>query len=123
MGAETCREQKIHIPPLSGAMRITDASGIKLHIIETAAFYIQSPQALGNRKRRVRATVLEGNQVDCEILISLELLIEWDLVHPTFPNESLTSYFTRQLNKSNKKKPVSSLFRMHSHIGKGGFGT
>ena len=104
VGAEICREQKIHIQPLAGGMTITDASGNKLNIIGTAVFYIQSNQVLGNRKRRIKAAVLEGNEVDREILISLELLIEWDLVHPNFPNETLTYYFKRKLNKPKIKQ-------------------
>ena len=38
VGAEICREQKIHIQPLAGGMTITDASGNKLNIIGTAVF-------------------------------------------------------------------------------------
>ena len=48
--------------------------------------------------------------MDREILISLELLISLDLVHPTFPNETVTNYFMRTLNKKNKTKQNSSLY-------------
>ena len=52
----------------------------------------------------VKAAVLEGNEVDREILISLELLQSWDLVTSTFPHETISNYFIRK-NKENKTNP------------------
>ena len=75
IGTEICREQKISIQPLAGGMVIADASGNKLNIIGTSVFLHPISTGSGNRKRRVKAAVLEGNLVDREVLISLELLI------------------------------------------------
>ena len=106
VGAIVCKEQNIHIKPLDRTLVIRDASGNALNIIGTAVFYIASHQVLGNRRRRVQAAVLEGNDSDREILISLDLLIQWDLVHPNFPNETLSQYFLKMnKNKNTTKKP------------------
>ena len=111
MGAVVCKEQNIHIQPLSRNLTIRDASGNSLNIIGTAVFYIASHQVLGNRRRRVKAAVLEGNEADREILISLDLLIEWDLVHPNFPQETLSEYFSKKMNKNKlKQKSYSNLY-------------
>ena len=85
-------------------MTITDASGNQLNIVGTANFYIKS-QVFGGRMKRVKAAVLEGNEIDREILISLELLMSWDLVTPTFPHETITNYLIRK-NKENNKTQV-----------------
>ena len=95
VGAVICKEQRIPIRPLSNSMTITDASGNQLNIVGTASFYIKS-QVLGGRMKRVKAAVLEGNEIDREILISLELLVSWDLVTPTFPHETITNFFIRK---------------------------
>ena len=49
-----------------------------------------------------QGAVLEGNEIDREILISLELLVSWDLVTPTFPQETVTNYFIRKNKEKNK---------------------
>ena len=46
VGAEICRELGITIRPLTSGLHIKDASGNRLNIIGTAAFYISSPQVL-----------------------------------------------------------------------------
>lgn len=108
VGAQICRDNKIPIIPLTG-LKITDASGNYLNICGTAEFYVKS-QVLGARKRRVRAAVLEGNTSEREILISMELLQKWDIIHPTFPMETVTQYFN-SINKHKKKKIYSSAYR------------
>ena len=50
--------------------------------------------------------MLEGNEIDREVLISLELLVDWDLVIPTFPHETVSSYFNRKINKEIVRNPV-----------------
>ena len=102
VGSLICKEQRIPIRPLSSSMVITDASGNRLNIVCTVTFYIRSSQVLGSRMRRVKAAVLEGNEIDREILISLELLVSWDLVTPTFPQETVTNYFIRKNKEKNK---------------------
>ena len=99
VGADICRDNCIKITPLEG-MKITDAAGNYLNISGTAEFFVKS-QVLGARRKRVRAAVLEGNNSEREILISLELLQKWDLVHPSFPMETVSSYIL-SMNKSKK---------------------
>ena len=62
IGAVICREQKIPIRPLSNNMTITDASGRALNIVGTSTFYVKS-QVFGGRMKRVKAAVLEGNEI------------------------------------------------------------
>lgn len=103
VGAALCRENKLPIFPVSG-IKITDASGNYLNIIGSTEFYISSPQVLGNKKRRVKAAVLEGNNSDREILISLDLLVKWDLIIPNFPNQTVTNFMK---NKDSVKTKYS----------------
>ena len=44
--------------------------------------------------------------MDREILISIKMLRKWDLVHPTFPHETVKSYVKRQM----KIRKVASIF-------------
>ena len=52
---------------------------------------------MGSRTELIEAAVLEGNNVDRELLISLSLLIEWDLLPSGFPNVTIRDYFTELL--------------------------
>ena len=40
----------------------------------------------------MEAAVLSGNETDSELLISLDLLIKWNLVPEGFPNITLNEY-------------------------------
>ena len=102
IGAAICKEQKIPIKPLNNNMTITDASGRALNIVGTSTFFVKS-QVFGGKMKMVKAAVLEGNDVDREILISLELLQSWDLVTSTFPHETISDYIIRKNKESNHK--------------------
>ena len=108
IGAKICKDNGITVYPLAG-MKITDASGNLLKIVGTCEFYILS-QVLATKKRRVKAAVLEGNDLEREILISMDLLKKWDMIHPTFPAKNINDYIN-SLNKPTKKKHYSSAYR------------
>ena len=43
----------------------------------------------------MEGAVLRGNSADREILISLQLLKSWNIIHPTFPHEDVYSFYSR----------------------------
>ena len=63
--------------------------------------------------KRVKAAILEGNEIDREILISLELLQSWDLVTSTFPHETISDYIIRK----NKENNQTHVFQSSAHNG------
>ena len=75
-------------------MTIVDASGRSLDITGTVKVYV-SYQALDGRRKLVEAAVLRGNRTDREILISLQLLKTWNLIHETFPHEDIYTFYNR----------------------------
>ena len=66
---------------------------------------------MGDQIYPVEAAVLSGNQTDSELLISLDLLIEWNLVPKNFPNITLDEHFKQLINKDKK---YSSLYTKQS---------
>ena len=58
----------------------------------------------------VEAAVLSGNETDSEVLISLDLLIEWNLVPKNFPNVTLDEHFKQLLTNKHFSKEYSSLY-------------
>ena len=103
------KDLKMVPKPFKEKMTITDASGNSLDIIGTITVFL-SAQVLGERRRMVQAAVLRGNMVDREVLLSLQLLKKWDLVHDSFPNQTVSSYFY-----SNKHiKQYSARYSNHS---------
>ena len=95
---EIVKDLNLQVKPLSRNMTIVDASGRSLDITGTVKLYVSS-QALGGRRKLVEGAVLRGNLADREILISLQLLKTWNLIHDTFPHEDVYSFLTRT-NKS-----------------------
>ena len=53
-------------------------------------------EVLGGRKM-VEAAVIKGEGIK-ETPISLELLKKWDLIHSTFPHQTIADYVDRKLN-------------------------
>ena len=83
------------ISKLNLKINIIEASGNSLNLLGSSKLFIQIPQVLGSRIELVEAAVLSGNETDSELLISLDLLIAWDLVPEGFPNITLNEYFTQ----------------------------
>ena len=97
---------KMGIPsrPFKQKMNIVDASGNSLNLLGSSTFFITIPQVLGEKVERVEAAVLADNDVDAELLVSLSLLIEWDLVPPQFPRQTVSAYFKQILTKNENIK-------------------
>ena len=91
-------------------MIITDASGNSLNIIGTSKFYIENLKVLGDKRRLIEAAVLEDNQNDREILVSLKVLKTWGLIYDTFPQESVLDFMNRKMNKRNNNTAYSVLY-------------
>ena len=74
----------IKVRPFKNPINIVEASGNSLDLEGSAKFYIKVPQVLGEDQfYPMEAAVLSGNQTDNELLICLDILIEWNLVHRT----------------------------------------
>ena len=58
----------------------------------------------------MEAAVLSGNEMDSELLISLDLLIKWNLVPEGFPNITLNEYFNQLMTNKHFSKQYSSLY-------------
>ena len=64
---------------------------------------------MGSRVEAVEAAVLSNNDVDTELLLSLGILLKWDLLPPLFPNQTVTDHVNTILakikyNKNNTAK-------------------
>ena len=87
----------MEIKPLERELKITEASRKSLEILGTPKMYLEA-EVLGGRKM-IEAEVLEG-EGSKKILISIDLLKKWDLVHTSFPNEAVSDYLMRMTNKT-----------------------
>ena len=82
-----------------------------MELIGTARIYINN-DVLGGRKY-VEAAVTRSKKK--ETLISLSLLKKWDLVHDSFPNQTISDYiYSKQRNRS--LKAYSTLYNFNAGI-------
>ena len=89
--------------PFKNPINIVEACGNSLDLEGSAKFYIKVPQVLGpDQFYPMEAAVLSGNQTDNELLICLDLLIEWNLVPRNFPNVTLDQHFRQLMNKDKR---------------------
>ena len=88
------------IKRLDKPRNVHEASGAKLDIIGSCDMYIKL-KVLGKTKH-LRCLILRGRNVDREVLISCKMLKHWDLIHPTFPHETVGSYVRRVNLQSNR---------------------
>ena len=112
----------IKIRPFHSNFNIVDASGNNLQLRGTAVLYINT-QVLGKRVETVEAAVLFNNDVDTELLLSLGILLKWDLLPPLFPNQTVTDHVNSILakmkyNKNNTAK-YSSLYSQNETVDEG----
>ena len=98
------------VKPLTGKLEIIDASGKAMDILRTIRMYINN-KILGGRKL-IEAAVIESDKK--ETLISLDLLKKWDLVHDSFPFQTVSDYINSKKNKC--MKAYSTLYDFHSNI-------
>ena len=100
----------IPIRPFRNKLNIVDASGNSLRLLGSATFFITIPQVLGEKVERVEAAVLADNDVDSELLVSLSLLLAWDLVPPLFPRQTVSAYFRELLTKNKNIQKCTKVF-------------
>ena len=102
---------KMNITPLERELEIVEASGKNLKILGTVQTYLEC-EVLGGRKM-MEAAVIEGEGAS-EVLVSLGLMKKWDLIHDSFPGETVSDFVTRVTNKS--KIAYSSLYSFNNDI-------
>ena len=104
MGETMARENNLKIKRLAKPKNVHEASGAKLDIIGSADMFVKIA-AIGKTKK-LTCLILRGNSVDREILISIKMLKKWNLVHPTFPHETVSNFVKRKI----KLQKVASVF-------------
>ena len=93
------KELKAKITPLTQDLIIVKASRSDLQILGTAMIYMKA-EVLGEDRKKLEVAVIVGQEGSKEILVSLKLMKVWNVVHQSFPRESVNSYI--QKNKLNK---------------------
>ena len=53
---------------------------------------------------------MADNDVDSELLVSLSLLLAWDLVPPQFPRQTVSAYFKQLLTKNKNIQKCTKVF-------------
>ena len=101
-GAQVCitgellaKENKLEIKSLTKPRNVHEASGRRLDIIGTADMWVKI--AAISKMKKLRCLILRGSGVDREVLISCKMLKKWDLIHPSFPHETVDSFVKRKL--------------------------
>ena len=113
------KELKAEIMPLTQDLIIVEASGSELKILGTAVIYMQA-EVLGDDRKKLEVAIIEGQEGSKEILVSLKLMKAGNVVHQSFPRESVTcsiqrnkldknytSYYSVQVNESMPLDPPS----------------
>merc|ERR1712215_547200 len=90
MGETMARESKLTIK-----RNVHEALGNRLDIIGTADMWVKIA-AIGKMKK-LRCLILRGLGVDREILISCKMLKRWNLIHESFPHETVDNFVKRKL--------------------------
>ena len=107
---QIAKDLRLKIFPFKREMSIIDASGNLLSLLGSAYLFVKT-QVLGRNKiKKLEVAVLKGSNSDREILLSLKTLIDWNLVHPDFPNVQLDSFIQKMVNKHMGKKAYSTLY-------------
>ena len=66
--------------------------------------------AVLGRTKGLTCLVLRGNKVDREILISGQMLKIWDMIHPSFPHETISTYVNNLNTVKLAKNKVNSVY-------------
>ena len=88
---------KMKVTPLARELVIVEASGKSLRILWTVRMFLET-DVLGGRKM-IEAAVIQG-EGSKEVLVSLSLMKSLDLIHQSFPSETVSDYLYRLTNKS-----------------------
>ena len=108
INSQIVEKHNIKIIPFARKVNIFEASGNSLNLLGSARLFIKIPQVLESQVHLVEAAVLSGNKTDSELLISLDLLIKWNLVPEGFPNTTLNEYFNQLMTNKHFSKQYSS---------------
>ena len=81
------------LSPVINPLKIIQADGSALNVIGSSVLFLEAENMKG--RRMIECAVIEGNGAR-EILISLEYLKRWGIVHETFPRENLDDYLSRK---------------------------
>lgn len=90
---------KTEIVPQKEDLDIIEALGKSLEVIGTCKMFIEN-KILGGRKM-VEAAVIHGDSK--ETLVSLQLLKKRDLIHDSFPHQTISDYI---ISKSKKIRSI-----------------
>ena len=99
------------VKPLTEDLDIIYVSGRSLAILETVKMLIDNG-ILGGRKV-VEAAVIHKERK--EILISLQLLKEWDIIHDSFPFQTMSDYIVSK-NNNKQYQAYSTSYQLHSSL-------
>ena len=98
------------VKPLTEDLDMIDASGRSLVILGTCNMFIDN-RILGGRKM-VEAAIIQGDRK--EMLIFLQLLKKWDIIHDSFPFQTVSDYIVSKDNK--QYQAYSTLYQLHSSL-------
>ena len=98
------RENRLTIKSLTKPRNVHEASGRRLDIIGTADMWIKI--AAINKMKKLRCLILRGSGVDREVLISCKMLKKWGLIHPSFPHETVETFYKRKY----KSQKIAAVF-------------
>ena len=87
-------ENRLTIKSLTKPRNVYEASGSRLDIIGTADMWVKIA-AIGKMKK-LRCLILRGSGVDREVLISCKMLKRWNLIHSSFPHETVDNFAKRK---------------------------
>ena len=104
MGELMAKENRLAIKSLTKPRNVYEASGSRLDIIGTSDIWVKIA-AIGKIKK-LRCLILRGSGVDREVFISCKMLKRWNLIHNSFPHETVDNFVKRNL----KLQKVAALF-------------
>merc|ERR1712215_151200 len=99
------KDNKIKIKNLEEPKSIHEAW---LDIIGFATLYVKL-EAI-RKIKQLTCFILRGHSGDREVLISVQMCRKWEIIHPTFPHESIQSYVNRKLKIKKLQEKVSAIY-------------
>ena len=94
MGELMAKENRLKIKSLTKPRNVHEASGRRLDIIGTADMWVKI--AALDKMKKLRCLILRGSGVDREVLISCKMLKRWNLIHSSFPHETVDNFAKRK---------------------------
>ena len=91
--------------PLKNSLTIVDADGQRLYFIGTSVIWV-SCKKLKHHKKGIKVAILAGNP-EREILLSLDCFKDWNLIHCTFPDQTVVDFIRENYNKQSTRNKFS----------------